>query len=74
MVVRGAFDAAEPHGQHRLGALQGLDLALFGRAPQHGMIRRVQVQPDDRTGLHDKEGVGGELEVQLAVIRVLCMK
>ena len=67
IIVRDAFDIAQSHGQHRLGALQGLDLAFFVHAQHHGMIGRVQVQPDDVADFFDEEGVIGEFEVALAV-------
>ena len=34
------------HRQARLGAVQGLDLALLVHAQQHCLVRRVQVEPD----------------------------
>ena len=62
-----ALDVAEPHGQHGLGTLKGLDLGFFIHAQHHGMVGRVQIQSDDVAHLLDEEGVVGEFEVALAV-------
>ena len=67
IIVGHALDVAESHRQHRLGALQRLDLRLFVDAQHHRMVGRVQVQADDVADLLDEERVGGQLEVTLAV-------
>ena len=56
VVVGDPLDVTQPHGQHRLGALQGLDLAFFVHAQDHGVVGRVQVQPDDVADFFDEEG------------------
>ena len=67
VIVGDPLDVTEPHGQHRLGALQGLNLAFFVHAQDHGVIGGAQVQPDDVADFFDEEGVVGEFEVALAV-------
>ena len=54
VIVGDALDVPQPHGQHRLGALQGLDLAFFVHAQHHGVIGRVQIQPDDVADFFDE--------------------
>jgi len=43
IVVGKPFDIAKPHRQHRLSAVQGLDLALLVHAQDHGFIGRIEV-------------------------------
>ena len=65
VVVGYTFDIAEAHGQQRLGALQGLNLALFIDAQHHGFVRRIQIQTHDIPHLLHEEGIAGELPVAL---------
>ena len=51
-----------PDRQDRRGPVQGLDLGLLVDADHHGLLRRVQIQPDDVADLRVQLGVGGELE------------
>ena len=44
VIVGDALDIAQSHGQHGLGAVQGLNLALLIDAQHQGMIGRVQIQ------------------------------
>ena len=67
VVVGDALDVSEPHGQHRLGAVERLHLALLVDAQHQGVVRRVEVQADDVAHLVDEEGVAGELEGFAAV-------
>ena len=62
IVVGDAFDIAQPHGQHGLGAAQGLNLDFLIDAQHHGVIGRVQIQAHDVAHLLDEERIGGELE------------
>ena len=55
VVVRDSFDIAEPQGQHRLATLQRLNLALLIHTQDQGLIRWVQIQPDNVTYLLDEE-------------------
>jgi hypothetical protein len=47
-VVMGApLSPARLHWQHRLGAIQRLDLRLLIHAQHDRVLRRIQIQPDD---------------------------
>ena len=46
----------------RLGAIEGLDLALFVHREHHGVGRRVHVQADNVAQLVGEVGIGGALE------------
>ncbi len=50
------------HRQPRLGAVEGLDLALLVDAEDHGMIGRIDIEADDFLELVDEFGVVGEFE------------
>ena len=67
VVVGDAFDIAQSHRQHRLSALQRLDLAFFVDAQHYGVIRRIQIQSDDVAHFLDEERVVGQFEGPLAV-------
>ena len=45
VVVRHALDVTESQRQHRLGAFERLNLALFIHAQYYGALRRTQVRP-----------------------------
>src|SRR3974390_3011898 len=53
----------QTQGQDRLGAVQGLNLALLIHTQDHGLVRRVEIEPDDIPHFLHKEGVGGKLEM-----------
>ena len=67
IVVGDAFDIAQSHRQHRLSALQRLDLAFFVDAQHHGVIRRIQIQTHDVAHFLDEERVVGQFEGPLPV-------
>jgi len=67
IIVGDAFQISQSHGQYRLGAIQGLNLALFVGAQHQRVIGRVQVQADDVSHLLDKERIGGKFETARAV-------
>src|SRR5207237_7253013 len=68
LVVMGdAFDVAEPHGKHGLGAFEGLDLALLIDAKHHGLIGWIEIKPDHVAQLLDEEGIGRKFEAAGAV-------
>lgn len=67
IVMGHALDIAEAHRQQRLGALQGLDLALFVHAQDHGFVRRVQVQTDNIPHLFNEKGIVRQRKVALPV-------
>lgn len=58
VVVGHALDVAQPHRQHRLGALQCLHLALLVHAQHQRLVRRIEIEPDDVAHLLDEERVG----------------
>ena len=62
-----ALDIAQAHGQHRLGAVQGLNLALLIHAKYQGMVRRIQVKANDVTRLLDEERIGRKFEATTSV-------
>jgi len=62
-----AFDVAEPHGKHGLGAFESLDLALLIDAKHHGLVGRVKIKPDHVAQLLDEEGISREFEAAGAV-------
>jgi hypothetical protein len=62
-VVMGAsLDLARTHRQRRLGAIERLHARLFIHAHDHGVIRRVHIQPHDITDLLHEQRVLGQLE------------
>ena len=67
VVVGHSFDIAEPHGQHRLGAIQCLNLALLIDREHDGVVGRVQIEANHIAHLFDEEWVGGEFETLAAV-------
>ena len=69
VVVCAAFGLPGTHRQQRLRALQRLNLRFFVDAQDNGMLRRIQMQPDDVTHLVDEERIFGELE-RLAAMRL----
>jgi hypothetical protein len=66
VIVGHAFPVAQTHQGHVLGAVQGLDLAFLIHAEHHGLVGRVEIEPDDVPNLLHKEWIGGELEMALA--------
>ena len=69
VVVAGLLGPPRQQRLGRLGAVEGLDLALLVHAQDDGPLRRGQVQPDDVPDLLDEERVGRELE-RLAQVRL----
>ena len=61
------FDIPQPHGQQGLGAVEGLDLGFLVHAQHHGVVGGVKIKSHDIPHFFDEEGVGGKLEVTLAV-------
>jgi hypothetical protein len=58
VVVRPAFQLPWAHRQHRLGAIQRLDLALFINTEHHGVIGRIHVQAYNVAYLFDEQWIG----------------
>jgi len=67
VVMGDALDIAQAHGQHRLGAIQGLNLALLIHTKYQGVVGRIQVKANDVPHLLDEERIGGELEATTSV-------
>ena len=59
VVVSGPLGGAR---QHRLGAVERLDLGLLIHAQHQGALGRVEVETDDVADLLHEQWVGGELE------------
>ena len=62
VVVGVPLGAVRLHRQHRLGAVQRLDLAFLIDAQHDRVLGWVQIQADDVVDLGDQFGVGGEFE------------
>jgi len=62
VVVSHRPGAAFLHRQRRLGAIQRLDLRFLVHAQDHGLLRRVQIQPDDVDEFLLEPRVVGQLE------------
>jgi len=54
--------AALLHRQPRLGAVEGLDLALFIDRQHQGLVGRIEVEADDILELGDEVRIARELE------------
>ena len=67
IVVGDALNITQAHGQHRLGAVQSLNLTFFIHAKYQGMIGRIQVKADDVPYLLDEERIGGKFEATSSV-------
>jgi len=67
IVMGHAFDITQTHGQNGLGAVQRLNLALLVDAQDHGVVGRMEIQPDDITDFFDEKGIIGDFEMALAM-------
>jgi len=67
IVVGNSLDVSESHGQHRLSAIQRLDLAFFIHAENYCLVGRIQVEPDNIADFFHKEWIGRKLEMPLPV-------
>jgi len=56
VVVRDAFYVSQAHRQHRLRALQSLNLALLIDTQYQRVIRRIQIKPDYIAHFLDENG------------------
>ena len=65
VVVSHPLNITEPHRQPRLGALQGLHLALLVHAQDQRVVRRIKLKPNDVADLFDEERVSGQLKALL---------
>lgn len=64
-VVRAPFDRSGPDRQHRLCAIQRLNLRFLVHTEHHGMRRRMHVQPDDVADFSMSSGSVGSLNVSV---------
>lgn len=67
VVVGAPFGLAGLHRQQRGGAVEGLNLGLFVNAQHHGVLGRIDIQPDDVTDFVDQQRVRRQLEGLAAV-------
>src|SRR5271157_4745080 len=67
VIMGDALDVTQAHGQHRLGSVQSLNLALLIHAKHQGVVGRIQIKADDVPHLLDEEWVGGEFEAATSV-------
>ena len=65
VVVSDALDVAKPHRQHRLAALQGLDLTLLVYAQNQGLVRRIEISPTTSRTFSTKNGSVESLKLWL---------
>ena len=62
VVMGDAFDIAQPHGQDRLSTVQRLHLGFLIDAQNHGVVRRIEVEPDDVVDLLHEQRVARQFE------------
>jgi hypothetical protein len=62
VVMAAPGNLTRPHGQHRLAAIEGLDLALFVDAEHDRMLGRRHVKSDDIPHFGNKVGIGRKFE------------
>jgi len=67
VVVGHPFHVTQAHGQHRLGAIKGLDLRLLIHREHDGMIGRVQIKTHHIAHLFNEERIARQLEALAAV-------
>ena len=67
VIMAAPLRLARPHRQHRLGAVQRLDLALFVDAEHQRAVRRVEIEADDVAHLVDELRIARQLEALDAV-------
>jgi hypothetical protein len=65
VVVGDAFDVAEPHGKHGLGAFEGLDLALLVDAKHHSLVGRIEISPTTSRSFSTKKGSVESLKLRV---------
>jgi len=67
VVVGHTFHISQAHRQHRLGAVQGLNLALLIDTEDQSMVGRVEIQANNIADLFDEERIGREFEAAAAM-------
>jgi hypothetical protein len=67
IVMAAPLRLARPHRDHRLAAIERLDLRLFVDAQHHRVLGRRQIQPNHIAHLGDEVRIGRQLERLLPV-------
>jgi len=67
VIVGYPIDVSQPHRQHRLAALQRLNLAFLVHAQHQCLVGGVEVESDHVPDLFDEKRVGREFEALAAV-------
>ena len=62
VIMGAALSNSRRQRQHRLRAVQGLDLALLIHTKHHRLGRRLEIQAHDIADLLNEQRIGGELE------------
>src|SRR5665213_3549133 len=62
VIVGDAFEIAETERQAGLGAFERLDLGFLVDTEHDGMVRRIEIEPDDVPDLVDEQRIRRELE------------
>ena len=62
VIVSVSSQAAFPHRQPGLGAVQGLNLALLVHTQHQGLVGRIEIKPDHVAELGHKGAIAAELE------------
>ena len=65
IVVGDALGITQSHGHHRLGTVEGLNLAFFIHAQYQRIVRWIQIQAHDVTHFLDEKRINRELEARL---------
>ena len=65
IVVRHAFDIAQPYRQNGLRAVQRLNLALLIHTQDHGVLWGIQIQTDNIADFFNEKGIRGDFEMAL---------
>src|SRR5664279_1419495 len=67
VVVRASLQLSSPHGQHRLGSAQSLDLGFLIHAQDEGMMGWIEIQPDNIPHFVDQQGIARQLKILRAM-------
>ena len=54
VIVGATFEVSQAHGEHGLGAVEGLDLGFFVHAQYHRMVGGIEIEAYDVTDLFDE--------------------
>src|SRR6185295_16047764 len=62
IIVSAPFELARSHGQQRLSAIKGLDLALLVDAQHQSTLRGIEIKTDNVTDFVDKQRIAGKFK------------